>query len=277
MASIWYFVGIARGTAPSALACPSRASNQIRPRMKTRQRVLSDHKQRGKILIPPFTHMLGPMAEISWIKTILPELLWIGLIHNSHGDRRAVEIITLFTRLARSIKADSTNKWFAAMSDYTSLSSADYEQLRGALQQQEALTAILAPLKPLISWYPECPLARLFPEPPQRSLRKSSLAPLKEIIASLYPRSERGPMMVQATATWLAFDANILKVTSDLSLARFPEIEHYPDTDISQKIGSSIRGGLNVFFGSKIHYSDDTWPDYFWNRGLAIEPCELSQ
>jgi hypothetical protein len=78
-------------------------------------------------------------------------------------------------------------------------------------------------------------------------------------------------MMVQATAIWLAFDAGIL------SLARFPEIEHYPETELSQKIGASIRDGLNMFFGSQIHYSDATWPDHFWNRGLAIEPCEVSQ
>ncbi|WP_079538464.1 hypothetical protein [Bradyrhizobium lablabi] len=84
-------------------------------------------------------------------------------------------------------------------------------------------------------------------------------------------------MMVQATAVWLAFDADILKVTADLSLARFPEIQDYPDTEISQKIGASIRGGLNMFFGSQIHYANAPWPDYFWNRGLAIEPCELNR
>ncbi|MDX6463699.1 MAG: hypothetical protein QOE55_7396 [Acidobacteriaceae bacterium] len=217
------------------------------------------------------------MHEVSWINTILPELLWIALIHNSHGDRRAVELITAFSRLARSIKPNSASKWFAATSQYASLSTADYSQLKLALQQQQMLTAILAPLEPLIGWYPECPLAQLFPKPPRRSLRKNALNLIREVASSLYVRSERGPMMVQATAIWLAFDADILKVTSDLSLARFPEIERYPDTEISLKIGASIRAGLNVFFGSQIHYSDATWPGYFWNRGLAIEPCELSQ
>jgi hypothetical protein len=245
--------------------------------MKKPQRVLSDHKQRGKLLIPPFTHLLGPLAEVSWIRTVLPELLWIALIHNLHGDRRAVEIITQFSRLARSIKPTPANKWFAATSDYASLSTADYDQLRLALQQQRMLAAILTPLEPLINWYPECPLAPLFPEPRLRSLRRNTLAPLKEVIASLYRRSERGPMMVQATAIWLAFDADILKVTPDMSLARFPEIDHYPDTEISKKIGGSIRAGLNMYFGIGTQYSDATWSDYFWNRGLAIEPCELNQ
>jgi hypothetical protein len=164
-----------------------------KPKMKNRRRVLSDDKQRGKILVPPFTHMMGPLREVSWINTIFPELLWIALIHNSHGDRKAVEIITQFSRLARNIKPNSTSKWFAATSDYASLSIADFEQLRFALQQQEILTAILAPLKPLISWYPECPFTLLFPRA-SRTSRKNTLAPLREVIASLYKRSERGPM-----------------------------------------------------------------------------------
>jgi hypothetical protein len=83
--------------------------------MKTRK-ILSDHKKQGKTFIPPFTHMLGPMGEVSWIKTIFPELLWIALIHNMHGDRRAVEIITQFSRLARKIKSHPDRKWFATTS-----------------------------------------------------------------------------------------------------------------------------------------------------------------
>lgn len=83
-------------------------------------------------------------------------------------------------------------------------------------------------------------------------------------------------MMTQATAIWLAFDADILKVTPDLSMARFPEIEQYPETEISQRVGGSIRSGLNMFFGSDIHYANSKWPIYFWNRGLEIEPCKLA-
>lgn len=221
--------------------------------------------------------MLGPMGEVSWIKTIFPELLWIALIHNKYGDRRAVEIITQFSRLARKIKNQPDRKWFATISDYAELSNAEYEQLRLALQQQKIFDAISASLKPLINWYPECPLAPLLQDSASRKPRKHTLTPLKAVVASLYNRSERGPMMAQATAIWLAFDADILKVTSDLSLAQFPEIEHYPTTEISRKIGSSIRAGLNVFFGTETHYPGATWPDYFWNRGLAIEPCELTE
>ena len=55
-----------------------------------RKKVLQDHKQRGKTLIPPVTHMLGPLREVSWVKTILPELLWVALIQDRYGHHMGV-------------------------------------------------------------------------------------------------------------------------------------------------------------------------------------------
>ncbi len=84
-------------------------------------------------------------------------------------------------------------------------------------------------------------------------------------------------MMVQATVVWLAFDAGLLKVHEGLALAQFPKIEEYPNTEISKKVGASIRGTLNMLFG-KDHLLSNAgkWSRYFWNRGLALAPCEVS-
>jgi hypothetical protein len=243
--------------------------------MKKRKSVLEDHKKRGQVLVPPFTDALGPLQEISWRKTILPELLWIALIHRAHGDRKAVDIITILTRSIRELSLDSANKWFAPASNYSSLSSPDYEKLKTELEAKKVLSPIREALAPLIVWYPDCPLAPIAAEthaPPS----KNSLPALKRDVSDFFARSARSPMMAQATAVWLAFDADILKVNADVSLARLPEIEHYPKTEISQKIGASIRATLNGLFGSAIHYqSNSLWPHYFWNRGLAIDPCEI--
>jgi hypothetical protein len=244
--------------------------------MKKRPTILSDHKRQGSKLIPPFVHMLGrPLVEISWIRTILPELVWIALLHNAHGHRQAVQLITSLSRQARIIKSASGIKWFAAASHYSDLTSDDFDRLKHDLRQEEILVPVQEALMPLIRWYPECPLAPILSARPRPNSRKASLSPLKELISSLYDRSARDPMMAQATAIWLAFDADILKVSSDMSIARFPEIEHYPETEISQNIGASIRSGLNVFFSSSTHYASSKWPAYFWNRGIEVDPCEL--
>ena len=81
--------------------------------------------------------------------------------------------------------------------------------------------------------------------------------------------------MVQATAIWLGFDADVIRVAKETIISQFPEIEYYPDTELSRKVGSSIRAMVNMLFGPQVHIPTN-WPDYFWNRGIAIDPCDFA-
>jgi hypothetical protein len=100
---------------------------------------------------------------------------------------------------------------------------------------------------------------------------------MMSLVSSLFRRNDRDPMIIRATATWLAFDAGKLKVSEGLALAQFPEIERYPDTELSRRVGSGVRATLNMLIGSGQGQPVDTsWARYFWNRGLAIAPCEFS-
>ena len=84
-------------------------------------------------------------------------------------------------------------------------------------------------------------------------------------------------MMIQATAIWLGFDAGKLKVSEGLALAEFPEIERYPDTELSRRVGSGVRASLNMLIGAGQRQSiGESWPSYFWNRGLTIDGCEFA-
>ena len=81
--------------------------------------------------------------------------------------------------------------------------------------------------------------------------------------------------MVQATATWLAFDADRLKVSARLALADFPRIEDYPETEQSQRIAASMRATLNQMFSEiNMMASGTDWSTAFWNRGLKLEQCD---
>jgi hypothetical protein len=40
-----------------------------------RNSVLNDHKRVGKMFIPPMAQI--GLTEVSWVKTILPELIWL--------------------------------------------------------------------------------------------------------------------------------------------------------------------------------------------------------
>ena len=84
-------------------------------------------------------------------------------------------------------------------------------------------------------------------------------------------------MMVQATAIWLAFDSGALKVFKGLALANFPEIEKYPNTELSEKVAASIRSSIYMFFSEPHYRASSNWPKYFWNRGLDIDGCYFEE
>ena len=244
--------------------------------MVKRRQILADHKKRGKTLVPPFTDMLGPIQEVSWVNTIIPEVSWIGLIQYQHGHRRGVELITSLARTARKVRSSGSRQIFAAASSYSDLSGPEWTQLRETMAATGDLFQIQESLEPLIALYPECPLGAFFAAPPATA-PENALLRIRSLVSSLFHRADRDPMMVQATVIWLAFDAGVLKVQEGLSLAQFPEIERYPDTEISKKVGGMIRASLNVFFGQEQFCSHASpWPRYFWNRGLVLTPCEFS-
>lgn len=242
--------------------------------MKKAKGVLPDHRRQGKRLVAPFNYLLGPMRDVSWVNSMIPELCWLGLLHQRYGHRRAIELATTLARNARLALPSEPHHVFAAASEFNQLSNEQVERLRGTTAAGGELFHIQSALEPLVANYPQCPLRVLFSAPRAETV---SVQPLRDVVASLYGRADRDPTMVQATAIWLVFDAGVLKVQEGLALAQFPEVEHYPDTELSRRIGGSIRSTLNMLFGSDTHFGKGSdWPSHFWNRGLALQQCEFT-
>lgn len=244
----------------------------------TRQKVLQDHKRRGKTFIPPFTHMLGPLHEISWVKTMLPEVLWIALIQGYHGHREGVALITALTRIARKCSPSEKVRIFATISSLGELTNDEQSCLQSKLAASGELFEIQKALLPLIVFYPECPLRFLYSTMPSLAAgAEQNLERFKTLVEGLYNKTSRDTIMVQATAIWLAFDSGALKVFEGLALASFPEIEKYPQTEISQKVAASIRSSIYMFFSEPHYPVSSDWPRYFWNRGLKIDRCYFEE
>ena len=244
----------------------------------TRKKVLQDHKRQGKTFIPPFQHMLGPLSEISWVKTILPELLWIALIQDYHGLREGVAIITRFTRIARKCSSSKKKNIFATVSALLELTKDEKSCLQKELAASGDLFEIQKALLPLITLYPECPLKFLYSVKYNSSgEEEKDIERLKNLVRGMYDKTSRDTMMVQATAIGLAFDSGILKVFKGLALAKFPEIEKYPYTELSEKIAASIRSSIFMFFTEPHYPKSSNWPKYFWNRGLEIDKCYFEE
>jgi hypothetical protein len=242
--------------------------------MSARTPVLGDHKRVKSKLITPFNDLLGPMRDVSWINTMIPELLWIALLHNAHGDRRAVEIVTAFTRAVRTNSPDFSGTVWAAAGKFADMPDGMLQRIVTGIDAKCA-DALRTALTPLAALYPTHPVNAIYGDAIPIA-EPDMLDHLRHVVVGLYDRSARDTMMVQATAIWVAFDSGRLKVASDLALASFPRIEDYPTTELSQRIGASIRASLNQMFGDgQMMASDGRWPIDFWNHGLQLQPCEF--
>lgn len=241
--------------------------------MAKRKRILEDHKQVGRKLLPPFNHMLGGFKDISWTRTVLPQLVWIGCVHNAVGHKRSVELLTSLARTGRKLAPDDKSLTFAFTTDFEELPEDVLGSLRAGLEKDGMLSDLQRALATLVAYYPDCPLRLLFekcPAPPD----DEGLADLKRVVGIMHDRYEVFTMMVQANATWLAFDSGLLKVAEGLPLASFPEIEKYPHTELSQQVASGVRTTVNMFCTQSTDQTrQKTWEAYFWNRGFEIEPC----
>ena len=242
--------------------------------MSTRKPVLADHRRVKSRFVTPFNDAFGPLREVSWINTMIPELLWIALVQEQCGPHRGVEIITAFTRDVRASRADRADTIWAAAGKFDAIPPGELQSLTRAKGGTYAYD-LRAALRPLAVLYPTHPLNSIF-NPAELLPEPADLKYVKAIVAELFDRSSRAATMTQATAVWLAFDAERLKVAPDLAIAQFPKIQDYPNTELSQKIAASIRAGLNQFFSETgLMASGSTWPVAFWNRGLKLEPCEV--
>ena len=63
---------------------------------KKSNNILQDHKQIGKKFIPPAKYRIQNLEEVYWSNDILPEMVWIAIINEKFGTKRAVEIISSF-------------------------------------------------------------------------------------------------------------------------------------------------------------------------------------
>src|SRR3546814_14980116 len=84
-----------------------------------------------------------------------------------------------------------------------------------------------------------------------------NLGPLKALVGELFDRASISAIMVQATATWLAFDADRLKVSAGLALADFPRIEDYPATEQSQRRSEERRVGKGYVSTCRTRWSPE--------------------
>ena len=235
-----------------------------------RRRVLEGHYQRGKRFVPLLLEYMH-LIETPWLDDILPELLWIALMNSRFGIKRGTELCVELAKTATSYASRGQGA-FVFMSEYGQLTPNEQDHVKVQLTDSGILGHLTDALQVLATHYPECPLTFLWSTEMPPPEKQDSLQKLKQLILELADRRGVAATFMQAVAVYVYFLNDKLIVPSGSTLANFPAIEEYPETDLSRMVASSIRASVNGFSAS-LNLSAD-WRRYFWDRGSTLEPCE---
>lgn len=240
-----------------------------------RKPVLLDHQRIGKRLIPPLMQEIN-YQEISWGKQLIPELIWLALINNRYGYIKGAELALALPKSAEeATKNHPMGAWFVTVSSYTQLSIEEKKKTVELLRRKNAFDQYRAALLPLIYFYPTCPLSFLFDLETKKDIDTGDLEEIKRVLESIFDRRSVEATFIQANAVYIGFTVGILVVSPDVSLARFPEVQYYPNTEVSKQVAASIRATVNTIFGIDVIKDGLSWPTYFWNHGLELEKCNF--
>jgi len=256
---------------------------------KQRQRVLSDHQKVGKKFIPPM-QQLGPWKDANWIGTILPELLWIGLLNHYYGFKEGAALSLGLARASAQTTGINPKEFkkkfgkalkqtFSNTSAYRSLTAQQKQSVIECLRLWHQREQFIHALTPLVVFYPDCPLNFLFGGTAV-SKEEANLEEFKHVLSTFFDKYDKPATFMMANAAYIAFCTNKLKIivsdnrdsNQDSALANFPAIQYYPDTDESMIVGASIRSTVNMLVAGE--ESSQEWPNYFWNRGLELDACD---
>ena len=250
----------------------------------TQTKVLSDHRKIGRSFVPPMLQ-LGNIENVSFALQAIPELLWIAILNEHYGWKDGAELSLNLAREAAEATGinpeefkkklgKAPKEFFAATSAYKSLNANQQKSIVTKLKLSLTWEIYVDALSPLMSLYPEFPLGFIFDKAiiiPQ----DSDVEIIKSVISPLFDKNSKQAVSMYANAIYIAFATNKLMIVADdkkeMALANFPEIQNYPNTEESKVIAASIRASILSMIGMSDISKD--WSNYFWNRGLEIEPC----
>jgi hypothetical protein len=239
------------------------------------KKVLADYKKIGSTFVPPMVHRLGPWDYTNWSSQILPELIWWDVVIDRVSHRFATRVAE---EIAKYFKTKGKSKcWWAFISNYTQLGTDEMQGLKEHLKRANVFAHLTESLVDFLNLYPACPISRFLDHPPTGVVDSCYLQHFADRMKGLEDKRSRSGVLVQAQAIYMGFVLGKLFVKKGLALADFPEVEKYPSTELSKKVGASICATVNMLAGTMLpKFPEDEWVQYFWQRSLDLCPLNFS-
>lgn len=217
--------------------------------------------------------MLGRLNPVKWIDTLLPEVLWLGMLNNDYGHRRGIPLAEALATAADRAMAPHT-KVFAIESAYSSIPSERWGEII-RLVSTDSFGELQRTLRPLVALYPASAFRGLW-DGDQLQPIEGDVGIMRTQVGTMANRGGRPAMLAQANAIYVAGITEKLILNQGSMLSNLEAITQYPDTEESRMVGSAVRAA-SLMLGrhtDEDHRAGTEWTRYFWQRGIEIRRCE---
>lgn len=240
-----------------------------------KKRNLEGHKREGKRFIPPMKQLPG-MREQSYVNDMLPELIWLGLIHDRQGYVFGRHTLEAVMEVVNDREGDDASKPvnFAMQYAYATLSQDEKDQIVQRWESRGLLDDIRHALGPLTLLYDE--FAMRFVGPPLTAIPEDELVRrMRSCVANHLDKYQVPGVALHGALMITRLIAGKLFFSKDMKLPDFNAAIDDPESDEGKHASSFMRA--TALGEMDMLDVPNSWARYFWNRNAELSPCEYPE
>lgn len=240
---------------------------------KRKKRNLEGYKRKGKRFIPPLKQLPG-MQEQSYVNDVLPELIWLGLIHDRMGYHFGARTLEVIVEVTKGWPVSQNPVNFALHTAYVGLSDDQKKEISEAWREHHLLEDIQNALAPLVLLYNKFSLA--FVGPPSAVISEETMIQrIKQCVGKHLDRYATPGIALHGAMILTRLKAGTIKFAAHIDIPDFNAVFDRPESDEAKRAASFMRSSAMAEFGM-LELKND-WAKYFWNRGAELTPCKYPE
>ncbi|WP_088437325.1 hypothetical protein [Sulfurospirillum diekertiae] len=241
------------------------------------KKILEDHKKVGKKLIPPMMYSV-PLQETNYIEELLPEIIWMGLIHDELGYHKGIDIIRAFIKSASDSYTSENYINFSLASNLRKLADHEKEKFVQKLIKNELYLDVSELLAPLVYFYDDSPFSFLNKKVDLSiSEEKELLEKLKTSIDRLFDRYDTPSVVAQLNVFYTRVLDGKISFPMGMDIPDFNALIDDPHSDEANKAAGFVRNSVKSEYMFEFTKHDSSWATSFWNQSYKLDKCEFER
>ena len=210
------------------------------------------------------------MREYSYVNDMLPELIWLGLIHDRAGFRFGARTLEIVVEITKDMPISEKSFNYALQIAYADLSNDVKSTIIRHWDREGMLETIRDAIAPLVLLYDGFSLA--FVGPPSNVLSEEVLINrISSSVANHLDKTETPGVVLHGTLLLTLLMAGT--ITFAQPIPDLNAVIDEPDSDEARMAAAFMRSLAGAQWAA-LEVPND-WARHFWNRNAELSDCEL--